>query len=108
MKKVYLALALLGAVVPYSQFLPWLRLNSLNLHLFVQQLFANKISSFFALDLLLTAVVLVGFFRRSGAHHRVHHLWIPIIGTLLIGPSFGLPIFLNLYEIATQTEAGAS
>jgi len=98
MKKLYLAFAVLGAVIPYTQFLPWLRVNGLNFHLFVQQLFVNRISSFFALDLLLTAVVLVGWVRRTGARDQVPHLWLPIVGTFLIGVSFGLPIFLYLQE----------
>jgi hypothetical protein len=47
-KLFYLVLCILGAVLPYSQFVPWLAEHVVNGRLFVQQLFATRISTFFA------------------------------------------------------------
>ena len=46
-KHLYLGLCVLGAALPYSQFLPFLREHGLDPRLIVEQLFANRISSFF-------------------------------------------------------------
>jgi Terpene cyclase DEP1 len=99
-KNVYLLLAILGAVLPYSQFIPWVMENGLQLGLLVRQLFANRIGGFFGLDVLVSAVVLVRFVRVEGRRFRVRHLWLPIVGLCTIGVSFALPLFLYLREDA--------
>jgi hypothetical protein len=42
--------------------------------------------------------------------HRVaaRHLWAPIFGTLVIGVSFGLPLFLYLRERAIERRHAAT
>ena len=55
-KFFYLVLCILGAVLPYSQFVPWLAEHGLNGRLFVQQLFATRIGTFFAFDVIVSAV----------------------------------------------------
>jgi hypothetical protein len=97
-KNAYLILCILGAVLPYSQFIPWLLENELNAPLFVHQLFANRISGFFAWDVLISAVVVVGFVRSEGKRSGVPVVWLPILGVLVVGVSFGLPLFLYLRE----------
>jgi hypothetical protein len=62
-KNFYLFLCILGIVLPYSQFIPWLVENGLNAPLFFHQLFANRISGFFVWDVLVSAVVAVEFIR---------------------------------------------
>ena len=101
-KSVYLVLCILGAVLPYSQFVPWLMENGFNASLFVHQLFANRISGFFAWDVLISAVVVVGFVRSEGKRSDVPLVWLPILGVLTIGASFGLPLFLFLRERALE------
>src|SRR6266404_8254997 len=51
-KNVYLLLCVLGALLPYSQFVPWVMENGLQLGMLVGQLFANRISAFFGLDVV--------------------------------------------------------
>jgi hypothetical protein len=106
-KNTYLFLCLLGIVLPYSQFIPWLVENGLNAPLFIHQLFANRISGFFAWDVLISAVVLVGFIRSEGKRRGVRLLWLPILGVLTVGVSFGLPLFLYLRE-RTWEEKGVA
>jgi Terpene cyclase DEP1 len=105
MRKLYFSLALLGLVIPYSQFLPWLAIHGPNLRLFIDELFSNRIGAFFGCDVLLSAVVLLGFIRREGARRKMQNLWLPIAATCLVGVSCGLPLFLFLREghLATDT-----
>jgi hypothetical protein len=65
-KTIYLGLCVLGVVLPYWQFVPWLAVNGLNMHLFFQQLFVNHISAFFGMDVLVSALALLVFARIEG------------------------------------------
>jgi hypothetical protein len=101
-KNIYLFLCVLGILLPYSQFIPWLVENGLNAPLLIHQLFANRISGFFAWDVLVSAVIVVGFIRSEGKRWGMPYLWIPILGVLTVGVSFGLPLFLFLRERALE------
>ena len=106
LKTIYLGLCVLGTVLPYWQFLPWVAANGLHLPLLVQQLFANRIGGFFGMDVLVSGVVLIFFLRREGKRLGVRHLWLPIVGTLTVGVSLGLPLFLYLREDALERAEG--
>lgn len=98
MRRLYLSLALVGAVLPYSQFLPWLAQHGPNLRLLLTELFSTRMGAFFGLDVLVSAVVLIIFIRREGAARQMRRLWLPISATCLVGVSCGLPLFLYLRE----------
>jgi hypothetical protein len=104
MRWVYLSLALVGAVLPYSQFLPWLAEHGPNIPLLLTELFSTRAGAFFGLDVLVSAVVLIAFIRREGARRKMSVLWLPIAATCLIGVSCGLPLFLYLRERQPASE----
>jgi hypothetical protein len=95
-KNVYLFLCFLGAAIPYSQFVPWVMENGLSLGLLVRQLFANRISAFFGLDVLVSSAVLLVFMRVEGRLLRMRFRWMPIAGLCVVGVSLALPLFLYL------------
>ena len=95
----YLVCSVLGLVLPYSQFVPWLLEHGLNVALLVRELFANRISAFFAMDLIVSAIVLIWFIQSEGKRLRVRLLWLPTVGTLIVGVSFGFPLFLFLRQM---------
>ena len=95
----YLVCSVLGLVLPYSQFVPWLLEHGLNVTLFFRELFANRISAFFVMDVIVSAIVLIWFIQTEGKRLRVRLLWLPTIGTLIVGVSFGLPLFLFLRQM---------
>jgi hypothetical protein len=106
-KRFYLALCVVGILLPYWQFVPWVAEHGLNFTLFVQDLFANRISSFFGLDVLVSAVVLWIFIAAEGSRLGVRHLWLPIVATCVVGVSLGLPLFLYLRQVQLdRTAAG--
>jgi hypothetical protein len=94
----YLVCCVLGLILPWSQFVPWLLEHGLDLALFFRELFANRISAFFAIDVIVSAIVLIWFIQSEGKRLQVRFLWLPVIGTLIVGVSFGFPLFLFLRE----------
>ena len=101
-KKSYLFLCVLGVVIPYSQFVPWVIENGLSLGLLVRQLFANRISAFFGLDVFVSSVVLLVFMRIEGRRLRLPFRWLPIVGLCAVGVSLAFPLFLYLRELAME------
>ncbi|MBW4563700.1 MAG: DUF2834 domain-containing protein [Mojavia pulchra JT2-VF2] len=106
LKVIYLLLCILGTVLPYSQFMPFLLENSLDIQLFFEQLFANRISGFFGMDVIVSSLVLWVFVFREGKRLKMQNLWIYIASNLLVGVSLGLPLFLLMrqYQLEQQIE----
>ena len=97
-KHLYFLLCLTGTILPYLFLGPFLREHGLDLRLIVEQLFANQISSFFGMDVIVTTVCLWIFVYYEGRKLRVKHLWAPVLASLTVGVSLGLPLFLFLRE----------
>ena len=57
MKRLYLILAIAGFILPYYFLISFLALHGLNFSLLIEQLLATPISTFFAVDLMITAIV---------------------------------------------------
>lgn len=94
----YLFCCVLGLVLPCSQFVPWLFEHGLNVTLLFREMFASRISAFFVMDVIVSAIVLISFIQIEGKHSRIGLLWLPTIGTLVVGVSFGFPLFLFLRD----------
>lgn len=95
-----------GTLLPLSQFLPWLSEHGIAPDLFVSDLFANRISAFFGLDVIISALVLIPFIWIEGKRIGMEKLWLPLAGTCLIGVSCGLPMFLYLREARLEQMKG--
>lgn len=98
MARFYLVLVLLGVLLPYGAFVPWLFANGFDFVLLVSNAVANPISIFAWLDVLVSAVALLGFIVVDGQRHQVKYRYFALLGTLLVGVSFGLPLYLYLKE----------
>ena len=91
-KNIYLLLAVIGLVLPYSQFIPFVAENGLDVGLVITEIASSRITAFGWLDVIVTAVtVLVMVFEK-----KTKNWWIPVVATLLIGPSCGLPLLMYL------------
>jgi hypothetical protein len=104
-KTIYLLLCVVGFLAPYSAFVPWVVEHGLNGRLFFQHLFANRISTFFALDVVVSAIVLLRFSSIESARLNIRKQWLILLATLLAGVSLGLPLFLYFRE--RQLEANS-
>ena len=103
-KHLYLTLTVVGTVLPLSQSLPFLRDHGFDASLFVEQLFATQVSAFFGFDVLVSAIVLWVFVYFEGRRVSTSHRWVPVLATVVVGVSLGLPLFLYLREL--QLERG--
>jgi hypothetical protein len=99
-RAIYLALCVAGAVLPYSQFVPWVLEHGIDAPLFVEHLFANGVAGFFGMDVIVSSVALWVMVAIEGRRARVPHRWAPIAANLAVGVSLGLPLFLYLRERA--------
>lgn len=97
-KTLYLILCVAGTVLPYSQFVPFLMEHGLDVPRIFRELFANRISSSFALDVIVSSVAFWVFVAVEGRRARVKRLWAPIAANVVIGLSLGLPLFLYMRE----------
>jgi hypothetical protein len=98
-KTLYLALCVLGTVLPYTQFVPFLRHHGLDVDLFFKQLFSTWVGGFFGMDVIVSSVVLWVFVFVDGRRSQIRHLWAPILANLAVGVSLGLPLFLYMREV---------
>jgi len=101
-KYLFLALFIVGVVVPYLSFVPWVMDHGLDISRLVEELFANRISAFFGLDVVVSAIVLWVFVAIETPRAGVRHAWAPVVASLAIGVSAGLPLFLYLRESAIE------
>ena len=93
-KTLYLVLCIAGTVLPYSQFIPFLREHGLDVRLFLTELFANRIGAFFGLDVIVSSVALWVLVAVDGRRSHMKRLWAPIAANLTVGVSLGMPLFL--------------
>jgi hypothetical protein len=100
MKRLYLLAAILGAVLPLSQLIPFLATYGLDLKLLFTYLFSNSVSAFFGLDVIVSSVVLWLFVFAEGRRLGMKRLWVYVIFNLIVGVSLALPLFLLFREDA--------
>src|SRR5689334_19708717 len=103
----YLALCILGVIVPNAPFFRWMGEHGLDPRLFVRDLFANGVSSFFGLDVVLTALVVCGFVLVEGRRLGLRRLWMPIAAVCIVGVSLGLPLFLYQRQLRLDQTGAA-
>ena len=105
LRHLYLVLCLAGMVLPYWMLVPWLMEHGLDLPLLCHELFATRIGAFFGLDVIVSAIVLFIFVFTEGRRAAIPKLWLPVIATLLVGVSLGLPLFLYLRQLTLDAPA---
>ncbi|MFN8411916.1 MAG: DUF2834 domain-containing protein [Anaerolineales bacterium] len=97
-KNIYFALAGIGFIFPYYFLFLFIRENGLNVSLLLQQLFTNPISTFFAVDLIISIIVFWVYLYQEIQTHKIKNSWIYVVASLLVGLSFALPLFLYARE----------
>ena len=102
LRHVYLLLFVVGTLLPFSQFLPWLSENGLDVRLFFTELFSTRIGAFFGLDVIISAVVLLIFAVVETLRLRIDRSGVKLAAvfaaTFLAGVSSGFPLFLYLRQ----------
>jgi len=92
LKKVYLLMAIVGAIVPYLFFGSFFMAEGFNVLLFAQGVFANGAAGGFTADLFISSFVFWAFmFSRQQSGPKP---WAFIVVNLTIGLSCALPAYL--------------
>ena len=105
MQWLYLVAAILGTVLPLSQFIPFLMAYGFDLPLFFRQLFQNHVSGFFGMDVIVSSFVLWLFVFSEGRRLRMSNLWLYVVCNLAVGVSLSLPLFLFFREPKLEVES---
>jgi hypothetical protein len=92
--RLYAALCVLGAALPLWFFGSFLVDEGLDVGAFFDQLTESDIALFAWADVAVAGLVVIVFAARE----RVERWWLAVLGTVLVGPSFGLPLLLFLRE----------
>jgi hypothetical protein len=98
---------MLGALLPYSQFLPWLDVHGPDPSLFFSELFSTRVGAFFGMDVIVSALVLFVFISVEGRRLAMRNLWLPAVATIVVGVSLGLPLFLYMRQVRLERETAA-
>ncbi len=98
LRHIYLLLCVVGIVLPYWQFVPWVAAHGLDLTLFLRELFATRIGAFFGMDVVVSALALVVFVSTEGGRLRIRGRWFVVVALFLVGVSLALPLFLYLRQ----------
>lgn len=97
-KKIYLLLAIIGIILPYTQFVPWTMENGFDLAMMMDLMFVNKIAAGIAIDALTAAFVLLVFMALESKRKPVKYWYIPVVGVFVFGLAFAMPAYLYLRE----------
>nr|WP_259398284.1 DUF2834 domain-containing protein [Pseudoalteromonas sp. SG44-17] len=79
MVRFYLVLTLLGILLPYGAFVPWVVTNGLDLGLLFNDAVTNSISVFAWLDVVVSAVVLLVFIIVDGRRNKVTYRYFAVL-----------------------------
>ena len=105
--RAYAALALLGAILPYSIFIPWVAEHGFVPAIFFRQPFVNGPAAIFSADVLFSALVFLLFAAVEGRRLGIRPVWLPLLVTATIGLCCALPLFLSLRERALSQQERA-
>ena len=97
LKGRYLVLCILGTVAPLSQLVPFVGEHGFDGRLMIEELFSTRMGAFFALDVVVSAIALLVFVSAESRRIGLRR-WLPILATLCVGVSLGLPLFLYMRE----------
>jgi len=103
MAKFYLLMTVLGVVAPYGAFIPWFVEHGADVSALVRDITVNPISIGAWLDVFVAAIVLIVFIISDARKTATPYWWLAILGTLSVGVSCGLPLYLYLKTRHQQT-----
>ena len=103
MKKTYLILCIIGFISP-NVLVAMESIETGNVLLYANPvatftaMFANRISTIFAIDLLFAVLVFFIWSYQEAKKHQIPSLWLVWLLTMLLGLAGGFPLFLYLKE----------
>lgn len=90
---LWILLSILGFVVPYSQVVPWVMDNGVDLPRFFTEALVNRPAATHVVDLFLSAAIFFVFAFRDPRRPRGLVMAALLAGTLAVGLCFGMPLY---------------
>ena len=100
MKKLYLFLAVIGAIVPYFFFFQFIQAEGINISAFVSALFVNGAAGGFTADVFMSSFIFWLFMFKQVKESNGPKPYLFIVLNLAIGLSCALPAYLYAREKA--------
>jgi len=98
MKKIYLLLSVVGAIVPYLFFFQFIKAEGLNISAFISALFVNGAAGGFSADLLLASFIFWLFLFQQVKESNGPKPYLFIVLNITIGLCCALPAYLFARE----------
>jgi len=98
MKKIYLLLSVVGAIVPYLFFFQFVKAEGLNISAFISALFVNGAAGGFSADLLLASFIFWLFLFQQVKESNGPKPYLFIVLNITIGLCCALPAYLFARE----------
>src|SRR5258706_2381710 len=93
--RVFLIVSCLaGIVIPYWFALHFFVIHGANFSLFFEEMFATRIASFFAADLIVASVIFLVWSFKDARERKISGWWIVLLSNLVVGLSLALPLYL--------------
>jgi hypothetical protein len=99
MVRLYAALCVVGTVVPLVYFGSFVAAEGIDVEAFADDVTASDLSLFAWSDVIVSAIAVMAFAVRERSR-GLAGWWLPVVGTLTVGVSLGLPLLLLLRERA--------
>ncbi|MCX5202772.1 DUF2834 domain-containing protein [Streptomyces sp. NBC_00237] len=101
----YAALLAAGVALPFAQAVPWFVAHGPDAPRFLDDLFANRISSFFGWDVIVAVLALLFTVTVADTSLTARQRVLTVLGSLL-GASVGLPLYLLLRQRNRRLRSG--
>jgi len=102
MRHLYLGLAVLGFLLPFTQLARFLAIHGPDVRLGIAQLLGTPISSFFAADVVISGLTVLALAIHQRRVLGTGRLALCLAATIGVGPSCGLPLLLYLRSAAAR------
>ncbi|WP_041577492.1 DUF2834 domain-containing protein [Bdellovibrio bacteriovorus] len=93
MRQTWIILAVLGTVVPFYFLVPFFAEPGASVSLFLELLFANSVSRFFAVDLVISSLAFLIWSFVDSRKNSINGWWMVLASNLMVGLSLALPLY---------------
>lgn len=102
LKPLLIALTIIGVVIPYVAFVPFIMQHGLDVPLIIEQAAATRIAAFAWLDVLVSAIVLL-IVAFGGRQITLRQAVCVALLTCAAGVSAGLPLYFY-FSLSNRTQ----
>lgn len=107
MKAFLILCCIAGIVIPWWFALHFFQIHGPNFGLFVEEIFATRISTFFAADLLVASFIFLAWSWHDARKHNISGWWLVLLSNLIVGLSLALPLYLLKRLEGTKEPTGS-